>query len=258
MSLLERFKPALSAGRPNDAFLIGDEGGYSVYYVPFEYVNTAARLVLVGITPGPTQMKCAYAAARRHLRASVPDQEVLKRSKQSCAFIGMRDKINEMLDHFAVPALVGAQSGEALWENGFDSFHVTSIVPNAAFINGKYFNGPFAAVLKSPLLRGQFEGDFVESIKTIGPKARYVGMGPVVDEALLWCVSRGVLREEQILGYLPHASGASGSQFAYFVRKKSLSELKPTDPVRYRAKSLDAAYERMQASIKRWSAANAA
>ena len=72
----------------------------------------------------------------------------------------------------------------------------------------------------------------------------YIGMGPVVDEAFRWCASRGILSDRQ-LGYLPHASRSSGSQFAYFMRKKRLSDLKCSDPVRHRARDLDAAYEEL-------------
>jgi hypothetical protein len=100
------------------------------------------------------------------------------------------------------------------------------------------------------LLRHQFEKVFIPSIEGLSKQAFYVAMGPVVDEALRWCVSRGVIEERQLLGCFPHASGSSGSQFSYFMRKKTLQDLKPKDPVRHRVRDLDAAYERILSNVQ--------
>lgn len=249
--LLERFKPALRSSSSNDSFLLGTDQGYKVFYVPFELTNPSARLALVGITPGPTQMLKAYAAARAALQTRATDEEVLRSSKKAAAFAGMRDRINEMLDHFEVPKRLGLANAESLWSTNFHYFQPTSIVPNAAFKGDDYFNGPFSSVLAVPLLRQQFEKVFVPSIERLGKSVAYIAMGPVVDEALQWCVSRGVLDSKQLLGYFPHPSGSSGSQFSYFMRKKPLHELKPQDPVRHRVRDLDAAYERLTINARK-------
>jgi len=123
-------------------------------------------------------------------------------------------------------------------------------VPNAAFKGDAYFNGPFNKILDVRLLREQFEEFFVPSIRQINSEAVSIGMGPVVAEAQDWCVQRRILNPVQVLGYFPHASGRSGSQFAYFMRRKVLSELSARDPVRYRASALDAAYERMRNNVR--------
>lgn len=252
----ERFGPALSSPTADNALLLGSEDGYSLHYVPFEHVNTNARLVLVGITPGPTQMKCARARARELLNSpTMTSTDTLREIKKSCAFSGMRERINEMLDHFGVPQYLGVETASSFWGSDFGHFNPTSVVPNAAFKitalkKDAYFNGPFSEVLRVALLRREFEDVFIPSIESIRKDALYIGMGPVVDEALNWCASRGVLAKPQILGCFPHASGASGSQFAYFMRRKRLTDLKPNDPVRGRAHKLDAAYERIAANVK--------
>jgi hypothetical protein len=248
--LFEQFKVALRSSSTESAFLLGKEKEYAVFYVPFEYVNCDARLVLVGITPGPKQRKCSYDVAQRLLSNPAPDADILREIKRSCAFVGMRDRINDMLDHFGIPRCVGVASASLLWDSGFKHFSPTSIVPNATFKGEKYFNGPFSAVLETALLRGQFEEVFIPSIRNLSKEALYIGMGPVVDEALRWCASRGILSDRQILGYLPHASGSSGSQFSYFMRKKRLSDLKSSDPVRHRARDLDAAYEKLRLNLE--------
>jgi len=175
--------------------------------------------------------------------------DTLREIKQSCGFVGvMRERIFEMLDHFGIPQCVGVETAASLWSS--DLVHATSIIPNAAFKKGKGFNGPFSDVLKVDLLRREFEDGFIPSIAGIRKDALYIGMGPVVDEALSWCASRGVLTSQQILGWFPHPSGQSGSQFPYFMRRKRLADLKPHDPVRSRAHKLDAAYERIAANVK--------
>lgn len=42
-------------------------GDVKIYYAPFEYMNPSARIVLVGITPGPTQMVNANNVVRHEL-----------------------------------------------------------------------------------------------------------------------------------------------------------------------------------------------
>ena len=248
--LFERFKPALGSSSTESTYILGQEKGYVVHYVPFDYVCAKARLVLVGITPGPKQMKCSRAVAQRLLSSPAADLDILAEITRSCAFVGMRDRINEMMDHFGIPRCIGVTSASLLWSSSLAHFYPTSILPNAVFKSGKYFSGPFSAVLDTPLLRNQFEDVFIPSIRNLNKQVLYVGMGPVVDEALRWCASNGVITDRQILGYFPHASGISGSQFAYFLRKKRLSDLKPRDPVRHRARDLDAAYEQIKSNLE--------
>jgi hypothetical protein len=245
----EHFKSALRSPGSESRFLLEAEKEYTVYYIPFEHVSVEAQLVLVGITPGPRQIDCSRVSAQRLLARPGPDSNILREIKRSCAFAGMRERINNMLDHFGIPSCIGIASASLLWDSSFVQFFPTSIIPNAAFEDGQYFNGPFSAVLNTPLLLRQFKDVFIPSIRSLNRQALYIGLGPVVDKALKWCVSAGVLDERQILGYFPHASASSGSQFAYFLRKKRLGDLKPGDPVRNRAHDLDAAYERIKSNL---------
>ena len=248
---LERFSGHLKNGTSNkNAFLLGAEKDTKVFYVPFEQINHQAKLVLVGITPGPTQMDASYRIAGTALRSALPAEIVLRKAKQAAAFDGMRPRINEMLDHFQIPRKLGLGSATSLWGSNFDSFHPTSIVPNAAFKADKYFNGPFKEVITNSLLRREFEDGFVASLTKFTGMPFFVAMGPVVDEAIKWCIARGMIAPNQYLGYLPHPSGNAGSQFSYFMRQKSLDQLKPKDPVRYRVADLDAAYALMAKNVQ--------
>jgi len=39
----------------NNKFLINKEGNIKIYYAPFDYVNSKAKIMIVGITPGLQQ-----------------------------------------------------------------------------------------------------------------------------------------------------------------------------------------------------------
>lgn len=56
---IEGFSQALRPPPPtvrDNRLLMDKDGDVSIYCAPFEYINPHARIVLVGITPGPTQM----------------------------------------------------------------------------------------------------------------------------------------------------------------------------------------------------------
>jgi len=57
--LFEQFAPVLSDAMPpqvrDPRLLMDASGDVKIYYTPFEYINPSARIVLVGITPGPTE-----------------------------------------------------------------------------------------------------------------------------------------------------------------------------------------------------------
>lgn len=49
--------------------ILGHEGKYDLWYTPFENVNRNAKLVIVGITPGNTQLEMAYKKSQDLLKA---------------------------------------------------------------------------------------------------------------------------------------------------------------------------------------------
>lgn len=66
--------------------LIERDGDIEVCYVPFEYVNTEAKVVIVGITPGMTQMVNALREARNQIIKGADTLTILKAAKQTGAF----------------------------------------------------------------------------------------------------------------------------------------------------------------------------
>jgi len=59
-----------------------------VYYAPWDWVKTAARVMLVGITPGAYQAEEALREARRCLSAGRSAEETLRRADAVGSFSG--------------------------------------------------------------------------------------------------------------------------------------------------------------------------
>ena len=89
----------------------------------FDYVNPAARVVIVGITPGNSQLQGT--------REGLDSREI----KRKYAFAGsMRPKMIEMLDHIGVNRLLNIETCQTLWDGDFDKVEMTSLLKDANFI----------------------------------------------------------------------------------------------------------------------------
>lgn len=259
--LLHRFKSVLQQHGSQAARTVGTLlakskcGRDELFYVPFEHMNRSARLVIVGITPGPTQMLLAYEAAQARLKAGLSEEAVLERAKREGSFGGasMRPNLVRMLEFFGFPELLGIAKAAELWGPAWPYLHATSIVPHAAFLRGKPFAGSFDDVLRSEPFRECFERDFVATLPLLSKDARYVALGPTPLDALDWCCRHGVLKPEQVLGAFAHPSGTGGSQVAVYLGEKRISDLSPKDPVRSREWLLLQA-ARVSQSIAAWRA----
>lgn len=78
-SELERFG---AAGVGMQKLELERRGKYLLQYIPFEHVNVEAKLVIVGITPGPNQLELAYDVAQKLLKAGWPESETLMEVKK--------------------------------------------------------------------------------------------------------------------------------------------------------------------------------
>lgn len=253
-NMFSRFKHALkrlgTAGVGDPVLSLGRDGKYDLAYIPFEHVNPYAKLVLVGITPGNTQLELAYGEAQNLLNAGRIEEEILVQVKKAGAFGGksMKPNLLKILRHFQFEQLLGISDVEMLWGSHADLLHSTSVVPHAAFKDGQRFNGSFAEIFATQLLKECFLDCFVSSAREINRNALFVALGPCPQAALEWCVKEGALRREQVLGSFCHPSSAGGSTTGYYLREVSKEELDSKNPVRSRCEWLDRSYEQMHAA----------
>lgn len=230
--------------------LFAASGHDEVYYIPFEWTNSEARLVVVGITPGPTQLELAYRTASSKIKVGLDDEGILKAAKMHGAFGGasMRPNLIRMMDHFGFADLFGVDSVEDFWGRRADVFMGTSVVPHAAFRRGKPFAGSFDEIMKSNALTECFLYDFVPSLKDIPDTAKFVALGDTPLRALAWCVRNGHLQEHQVMGAFAHPSTSGGSAVDAYLGIKT--EFTEKDPVRHRVDRLRMFHERMSRSIE--------
>lgn len=240
---------ASGVGRPE--FSLGREGKYSLRYIPFEHVNKEAKLVIVGITPGPNQLELAYESAQRMIKAGKTESETLIEIKKHGAFGSntMRPNLVKMLNHFGFDQILGVSDINSLWGSNSKLLHSTSVIPHAAFDVKQGQDSPFAKnfedVIKCKIFHECFMDCFVPSLQEINSDALYIGLGRCPEQALSWCVEQGYLKKEQVLGAFSHPSTTGGSSVGYYLREVKLEHLKPKNPVRSRAAWLDSAYENM-------------
>jgi hypothetical protein len=237
--------------------VVAEDSTFRLIYVPFEHVTKSAKLAIVGITPGSTQIAAAYAAVRPLLLAGLSHREILEHAIKQGAFQGiMRTNLIKIMAHFGIGEKLGIAELADLWGRHAGLLHSTSVIPHAAFRRGKMFNGNFDEILAAPLLRSCFERCFVPTLAELDEECRFIALGPTPLRGLKWCAERGHISADRILGAFPHPSGSSGSAVPYFLRAKQLGQLAARDPVRQRAAMLDQFYTDMRQRVDAWASSH--
>ncbi|MFL6672585.1 MAG: hypothetical protein ACJ8LG_04740 [Massilia sp.] len=231
--LFARYEQAIRAvdlariGNPGQippGFVLGHDGRLSVCYIPFESVNLAAKVVIVGITPGFTQWKNAIAEAQRQLAAGAALDDTLRAARLAGAFSGaIRPNLVALLDAIGVQRWLGLATCAGIFGADAGLVHVTSILRHAVFVNGKNYNGA-PGMVRTPLLREQLLRYFAHEAAAL-PDALYIPMGASVGEGLDWLVAQGRLDAHRVLHGLPHPSGANAERVAYFLGRKGKATL---------------------------------
>ncbi len=232
-ALIEKFAPAIRALTNSDLndpeglqtrFAIGSHGNLTVCYAPFEHVNLQARVMIVGITPGMTQMSNALREARDQLCAGADVATTLKAAKQTGAFSGpMRPNLIALLDSVGVSRVAGVGSCAELFANARHLVQTTSVLRNPVFVSGKNYAGN-PSMLRTPLLTEELMRGFAEEARVLD-RAVFVPLGDKVSEALHFVAQRGAIDANRILDGLPHPSGANAERIAYFLGRKQRTAL---------------------------------
>jgi hypothetical protein len=100
--------------------LLWQDGMPSAFYAPWDWVNKAARVMLIGITPGDDQATKSLHEAQRCIRAGLTNEETLQRATAVASFSGrMRINLVTMLDGIGLHDVLGIESTARL----FDTHH---------------------------------------------------------------------------------------------------------------------------------------
>lgn len=193
-------------------------------YAPFDFVNTSARLVVVGLTPGKQQAANALRAAKEAIQAGATTEEASRTAKLFASFSGpMRANLIAMLDYVGVARWLGLQTTATLWTDDAYLVHFTSALRYPVFVDGANWSGT-PDMLREPLLRKWLE-QYTGSELTELRDPLFVPLGPKVAAALIHLAELGNIRRDRILDGMPHPSGANAERIAYFLGKKSTANL---------------------------------
>ncbi len=156
----------------------------SAHYIPFDYVNPRARVVLVGISPGFVQWKNAVRKPRSRACAPACPAELLRAAKYTGAFSGaIRPNLVALLDHVGLQRWLGIASCATLFGADAHLMHVTGVLRQPVFVDGKNYNGAAPNMLTTPLLQAQMLDYFAPEAAQL-PDAVFVPLGPKVGLAL--------------------------------------------------------------------------
>lgn len=199
-----------------DGLLLAEEGRLRVYWIPFERLNVSAGLIIVGLTPGLSQMQKAFIAGRDALQLGMTRDEALVRVDRAASFAGaMRLNMVRMLDMLGMPAIMNIASTADLFGSSDFLVHTTSALRYPVFVDGKNYGGGSPPVNRSRLLSGYVTETLGPELAAV-PDGLVLPLGKATEGCLRMLVGDGVLDEARCLFGFPHPSGGNGHRVRQF------------------------------------------
>jgi hypothetical protein len=227
-----KYLPAIENLNPNieltkedlliESFLMTREENLEVYYAPHnEYINTEAKIIIVGITPGWSQMQTAYKKMIDELSLGVPLNQILLNTKKAASFAGsMRRNLIEMLDECGIPAIINSKSTTSLFNEKRYLLHTTSVIKYPVFYLGKNYTGHRPTIEQSEVLTYFAYKEFPKELNLISPPALVIPLGKTVEVIIKKLFNDGKLLNHVYLFGFPHPSGANGHRKKQFTIEK--------------------------------------
>jgi hypothetical protein len=201
-----------------DDLLMSRNGKIEVYYAPHnEYVNLSAKVMIIGITPGWTQMKTAYHEARKGLEQGLRDEEICKRAKQEAGFAGsMRSNLISMLNALELHRYLKIPSCEDLFLRHQELLHTTSLLRFPVFVEKRNYTGFNPSLFSNPFLRESALLSTQEEIELLQQTTLIIPLGKTVEQGLRLLEKAHKVDDQQCLWGFPHPSGANGHRHSAF------------------------------------------
>lgn len=235
--LIDRFAPVLCGPRApvvrDPGLLMDASGPVKVYYAPFEYINPSARIVLVGITPGPTQMVNANNEARRVLLAGKSSGDAIQAAKSVGAFSGepLRSNLVNQLNHWGFHKWLGLGDSAELFSTARHLVQTTSLLRYPVFVNDDDYRGA-PDMTRHPILRKYLLENFAAEVEQL-KDAVFVGLGPLVQKVVGRLGQEGVINTDRVIGGMLHPSGNCTYRINYLIGDRSAPVPHATNPVPY-------------------------
>jgi hypothetical protein len=200
--------PPLDPASPE--LLLWDSGNVQVYYAPWDWVNTRAKVMLVGITPGAHQAVEALREARRCLAAGYSNEETLRRADAVGSFSGpMRANLVTMLDGAGLAIALGLDSTGRLFGSHHHLAAHVSAIDYPVFVNGRNYGGRSPSLTRHPVLRSLVRASLGARL-AMAPDALVVPLGAAARDAIELLATDELVDPVRCLWGFPHASRANG------------------------------------------------
>ena len=194
----------------NKNFLIKRENNIKIYYAPFDYINSKAKIMIVGITPGLQQMLQSFEA--------VNEGRSLKEVKDLSSFKGsMRTTLIKYLDALNINKKLKIKSCESLFNINSKYLHSTSLIKYPVFDKGRNYSG--SGLLKKKILLDFLEVHFVKELKKLD-KTIIVPLGNTVSSTIDYLNNEFKLNLKCFLKGFPHPSGLNVRKDIQFKENK--------------------------------------
>lgn len=193
-----------------------------VYYIPFDYYEENAKISLVGITPGWTQMELAIRHYKDGINKNFSIKQICENLEEVASFGGtMRNNLISMLDGIDIPKYLNIKSSAYLFSNSQKKLHTTSILRYPVFLNNENYTGHSPKIQKNEMFRNLIETNFIYEINRV-KGSLIIPMGQSVSDVLQEMVGKKLINEKRCLFGFPHPSGANGHRKKQFEERKHL------------------------------------
>ena len=194
----------------NKNFLIKREDNVEIYYAPFDYINSKAKIMIVGITPGLQQMLQSF--------ETINDGKSLKEVKDLSSFKGsMRTTLIKYLDALNINKKLRIKSCESLFNINSKYLHSTSLIKYPVFDKGRNYSG--SGLLKKKILLDFLEAHFVKELKKLD-KTIIIPLGNTVSSTIDYLNNEFKLNLKCFLKGFPHPSGLNVRKDIQFKENK--------------------------------------
>ena len=194
----------------------GRHGELGAFYSPFDWINTDADIVIVGITPGMRQAETALLQLRQKLLGSRLDDQAmasaLSDAKKAASFEGpMRSIAAQLMDHFGFNKLFNLETTAELFGTAANRAHYTSVYRYPVLKEKghqwrNYSGGEDPKSRANPLLVRFVEEYLIPELDCF-KRAWIVPFGPTPAAVLHDLGKRGIVDKARILSGLNHPSG---------------------------------------------------
>lgn len=174
--------PIMDPVAANDRrLLLWEAGLLSVHYAPWDWVNTEARIMIVGITPGAFQASAALREAQACLMAAAR-RKTLRRADATGSFAGpMRSNLVTMLNGIGLAEALGLDSSAQLFSTHHHLAALCSAIDYPVFVHGQNYGGASPPLTRDPLLRSLIRASLGARI-AMTPNALVVPLGKAAQD----------------------------------------------------------------------------